>query len=184
MKSNLLLFILCLISTQLIAQHYYVGFNGGFDGEGLPSLEKLSFSNSIEAKLGLQYSDSDQWQYEISFKKIWTEDNFARYINCVPITLRYNLPFLFISTSYTSIFWEKINYTQAGQYLVRTYERRYSPGVTAAIGIERKITNSWKLNMQFNTTTSMDSWDSNKYNKVYFRDLAFLMELQYHFMKK
>jgi hypothetical protein len=182
-------FFLLVISGSAFCQQYYAGASGGFDVAGLRSLAEPDNCNSVEVKVG-RVSKDTLWQFEAGYRQIFIPDwtfPYIDYLAAVPITVRYNLPFIFLQAGYVSLFRQQQQVYMSGMYYYRKSldALYYSPGMTAGFGIEKNMSAQWKINLQANSILSFDSWNNySGWRGAAFSDYSFRLGFDYYFREK
>jgi hypothetical protein len=182
-------FVFLFSSGKVFSQQYYAGASAGFDVAGLRAFAEPDNCNSLEIKFGRASKDTS-WQFEAGYRQIfipnWTYP-YIDYLGVVPLTVRYNFPFIFFQAGYVSLFRKQQVMYMSGMYhyLKSSDALYYSPGMTAGFGLERIMSAQWKINLQVNSIYSFDSWTEYKgWRGAGFSDYSFRLGLDYYFRKK
>jgi hypothetical protein len=184
--------LVCLLKYDLVSgQHLYVGVNGGINEAAVYTAYNSSRSSSIEGKIGWA-SKNTKWQFETSYQYIdmssWREP-YIYSMRTIPLIAKYNLPFIFLQGGYKSLLWKKNEIVPdpfgPGYYYLEEREAvYYNPAFTLGFGLEKNISETWKINMQVNFLHSITSLNEyHDYRAARFRDYNFLVGINYYFKK-
>lgn len=184
--------IMCLLMyTHVLGQQLYVGVSGGINDAGIYSYYNSSHSSSVEGKIGW-VAKNPKWQFETGYQYMDMSGSNEPYIysmRTIPLIARYNLPFIFLQGGYKSLFWKKSElvpdpFNQRYYYLEEVDALYHTPAFTLGFGLEKNISETWKINMQVNFThsiTSMNEYHDSRAAR--FTDFNFLAGINYYFKK-
>jgi hypothetical protein len=197
MRAILITTFFCL-SLSVRSQQLYIGVNGGIDMAGMPAYEPAIAGGSVEGKMGYHVNDS-RWSFETGYRSIHVSTDYdyvydskiiLKDVVSVPLTIRYDLPFMFLRGGYTSLFRkeeEVLRYSTYPSYYY-LHEKKaiyYSAGLTLGLGLEKNISESWKVNMHINMITSLTSFNQyHGHRSAHFFDYNFLVGIDYYFKIK